>query len=67
MAIRKDAEYAFSMFMKADSTYAGTVKVKVVDDSGAALTNEAALELKKDGTWQKDRERYQAGDACADF
>ena len=53
MAIRKDAEYAFSMFMKADSTYAGTVKVKVVDDSGAALTDEAALELKKDGTWQK--------------
>ena len=41
------------MFMKADSTYAGTVKVKVVDDGGAALTNEAALELKKDGTWQK--------------
>lgn len=53
MAIRKDAKYDFSMYMKAASDYAGAVKVKVVDDAGTALTNEAALELKKDGTWQK--------------
>ena len=53
MAIRKDAKYEFSMFMKADSAYAGNVKVKVVDDNGAALTNEAAVTLKKDGTWNK--------------
>lgn len=53
MAIRKGAKYDFSMFMKAGSAYSGAVKVKVVDDSGAALTNEAALSLKKDGTWQK--------------
>lgn len=53
MGIQKDVKYDFSMFMKADSSYAGTVKVKVVDDSGAAITNEAVLDLKKDGTWQK--------------
>ncbi len=53
MAIRKDVAYDFSMYMKADSSYAGTVKVKAVNDSGAALTNEAALTLKKDGKWQK--------------
>lgn len=53
MAIRKDMKYDFSMYMKAASNYAGTVKVKVVDDAGTVLTNEATLNLKKDGTWQK--------------
>ncbi len=53
MGIRSGVKYDFSMFMKAASAYAGTVKVKVVDDSGAALTNEVAVPLKKDGSWQK--------------
>ncbi len=53
MAIRSGMKYDFSMYMKADSAYAGTVKVKVVDDAGNALTNEAALDLQKDGTWRK--------------
>ncbi len=53
MAIRKGTKYDFSMFMKADSAYAGNVKVKVVDDNGAALTNEAVVTLKKDGKWNK--------------
>lgn len=53
MGIRKDVKYDFSMYMKADSAYAGNVKVKVVDDDGTALTNEASLTLKKDGKWNK--------------
>ncbi len=53
MGIRSGVKYDFSMYMKAASSYAGTVKVKVVDDAGNALTNEAALALKKDGAWQK--------------
>lgn len=53
MAITKDKKYDFSMWMKADSAYAGTVKLNVVDDAGTALTNEAALELKKTGKWEK--------------
>ena len=53
MAIRKDAKYDFSMFMKADSAYAGNVKVKVVDDAGTAITDEVAVTLKKDGKWNK--------------
>ncbi len=53
MAITAEKNYDFSMWMKADSSYAGTVKVKVVDDAGQAVTNEAALELKKSGKWEK--------------
>ena len=53
MPVTKDKEYKFSMFMKANSAYGGTIKVKVVDDAGTALTNEVSLNLKKDGTWQK--------------
>ena len=53
MAITKDKKYDFSMWMKADSAYAGTVKLNVVDDAGTTLTNEAALELKKTGKWEK--------------
>ena len=53
MPIVKGNSFDFSMFMKADSSYAGSVKVKVVNASGTAITDEKQLTLVKDGTWQK--------------
>ncbi len=53
MAIKEGLKYDFSVYMKADASYAGDVKVKVVNASGKAITDEAVLDLKKDGTWQK--------------
>ena len=60
MGITEGKEYAFSTFMKADSSYSGTVKVKVVDDQNNALTNEAVIDLKKDGSWQKVSTKLKA-------
>ncbi len=53
MPIVKGNSFDFSMFMKADSSYAGSVKVKAVNASGTAITDEKQLTLVKDGTWQK--------------
>ncbi|MBO5373127.1 MAG: leucine-rich repeat protein [Lachnospiraceae bacterium] len=53
MAIKEGLKYDFSIWAKADAAYTGTLKVKVVNASGADITDEAAVELKKDGTWQK--------------
>lgn len=53
MAIKEGLKYDFSVYMKADASYAGALKVKVVNASGTAITNEVTLDLKKDGTWQK--------------
>ncbi len=53
MAIKEGLKYDFSVYMKAEAAYAGTLKVKVVNAQGTAITDEVTLDLKKDGTWQK--------------
>ena len=39
--------------MKANASYAGSIKVKVTNSSGTAITDEKTLDLVKDGTWKK--------------
>lgn len=53
MPIVQGNDFDFSMFVKADASYKGTVKVKAVNESGAAITDEKEVSLIKDGTWQK--------------
>lgn len=45
--------YTFSAFVKAAENYGGTLKVKLTDSSGKALTDEKEVPLTTDGTWQK--------------
>ncbi len=45
--------YTFSAFTKAEKGYAGKLKVKLVNDSGAALTDEKEISLDADGGWKK--------------
>ena len=45
--------YTFSVFAKAAQDYSGTLKVKLTDSSGNALTEEQEVPLIADGTWQK--------------
>ena len=51
--VEQGMKYDFSMWMKADAAYAGTVTVQVTDSAGQALTDVQTLELKKDGKWNK--------------
>lgn len=53
MAIKEGLKYDFSIWAKADAAYAGTLKVKVVNASGADITDEATVAITKDGTWKK--------------
>lgn len=53
MPMVKGNSYDFSIWTKADSDYAGTMKVKVVSETGADLTEEETIKLVNDGTWQK--------------
>lgn len=45
--------YTFSAFTKADKGYAGKLRVKLVNDSGTALTDEQEVSLEADGSWKK--------------
>ena len=51
--IEAGTAYDFSMWMKADASYAGTITVQVMNSSDQALTDVKTLELKKDGKWNK--------------
>lgn len=53
MPIVKGEAFDFSVWTKADSGYTGTLKVKVVSETGKDLTDEGVIDLVKDGTWQK--------------
>ncbi|MBO5303534.1 MAG: leucine-rich repeat protein [Lachnospiraceae bacterium] len=53
MAVKEGLAYDFSVYMKADASYAGSLKVKVVNAAGTAITDEVTVDVKKDGTWQK--------------
>lgn len=52
-ATKKTGTYTFSVFTKASLGYSGTIKVKLVDDSGKALTDEKEISLDADGTWKR--------------
>lgn len=53
MPIEDGQLYDFSVWMLADSSYTGKLKVKVVNEKGQALTDEKTLSPVCDGTWQK--------------
>ena len=55
MGITEGKTYDFSVYAKAAENYAGTLKVKVVNDAGEAITDEAVIDFKKDGTWNKTK------------
>lgn len=50
---KKTGTYTFSVFTKASQDYNGTIKVKLVDDSGNDLTDEKEISLDADGDWKK--------------
>ena len=53
MPVKEGREFAFSAFMRADSSYSGTVSVKLVNDAGEAISDEVELSTVKDGKWNK--------------
>lgn len=53
MPMVKGESFDFSVWTKADSDYAGTLKVKVISETGKDLTEEAVIDLVNDGTWHK--------------
>lgn len=55
MGITAGKKYDFSIYTKAAENYAGTLKVKVVNDAGTAITDEVAIDCKKDGTWNQSK------------
>ena len=55
MGITAGKKYDFSIYTKAAENYTGTLKVKVVNDAGTAITDEVAIDCKKDGTWNQSK------------
>lgn len=53
MPIEKDAKFDFSIYTRADASYAGTMKVRVVNEAGDPITDEQEIKLVNDGEWQK--------------
>ncbi len=53
MPIEKDAKFDFSIWTRADASYAGTMKVRVVNEAGDPITDEQEITLVNDGEWQK--------------
>lgn len=62
MPIKKDHEFDLSMWVKADSSYSGIVKAKLVNESGVALSEEKEISLIKNGEWQKVSSTLMAND-----
>lgn len=53
MAVKNGVAIDFSVFTKTSSDYTGTMKAKLVDSNGAALTNEITIQPAKTGEWVK--------------
>lgn len=60
MPMVKGEFFDFSIWTKTDSNYTGTLKAKVVSETGKDLTEEKTIELAKDGTWQKSTAVFES-------
>lgn len=50
---KKEGTYTFSVFANAEPGYSGTVKVKLVNASGIAITDEQEVPIHTSGDWEK--------------
>lgn len=53
MPITEGGKFDFSIWTRADASYGGTLKVRVVNERGNAITDEKEIELVHNGSWQK--------------
>lgn len=63
IAIKKGRKFDFNVWTRADSDYSGEIKVKVVNASGKAITNEEVISFTKDGKWNKSENVVLIGTA----
>lgn len=53
MPIEEGEKFDFSIWTRADASYGGTMKVRVVSEAGKPITDEQEITLVNDGQWQK--------------
>jgi len=53
VSITAGTKYDFSMYVKCDASYSGTITVKAVNSTGTAITDSKTIKLTKDGSWNK--------------